>query len=368
MTFIFRQQTRYCAQVDHFHSGRLAYKFPNRVPRAVIQNARVLKEDWVPQELQHRDGQLQHLSGELKPIAHGLGAKSIIITGPSGTGKTTIAKYIVRQLEQEVFGIRWGYVNCISETSMSSIIYSLVGDAGRANDLRKEGTPTAVLLDRLREMDEHFIGIVDEVDVLSDEQTIQALWEIPNVTLVLVCVNEDDFFADLDSRVASRLRGAAKISLEKYHHDELCDILWGRIHAGIASGVVEEETVDYIADVAAGDARHAITLLRRAVRDAVESGDETLTGDHVRKVREDAREEIHDRNVDTLGTHQRHLYEIIKDAGEISAKDLHARYEGRVADPRAKSTRRKYLQSLEHYKLIESAGSTRARRYRFREP
>ena len=94
----------------------------------MIQNARVLKEDWVPQELVRRGGHLQHLSRELKPIAHGLGAESIIITGPSGTGKTTIAEYIVRQLKQEVFGIRWGYVNAISETSMSSIIYSLVGD------------------------------------------------------------------------------------------------------------------------------------------------------------------------------------------------------------------------------------------------
>jgi len=59
-----------------------------------------------------------------------------MITGPSGAGKTTIAKYIVRQLEQEVLGIRWGYVNVISNNSKTSVLYSLVRDAGRANDLR----------------------------------------------------------------------------------------------------------------------------------------------------------------------------------------------------------------------------------------
>ena len=334
----------------------------------MIQNARVLKEDWVPQELRHREGHLQHLSAQLKPIAHGLGAETVMITGPSGTGKTTIAKYIVRQLEQEVLGIRWGYVNCISETSMTSLIYSLVRDAGRANDLRKKGTPKSVMLDRLRDLDEHFVGIVDEVDVLEDEKTIQVLWEIPNVTLVLICVDDDDFFADLDSRVASRIRGSAKVSLERYHHDELVDILWSRINAGLASGVVEEEAVETIADIAAGDARHAITLLRRAVRDAIKSGDEKLTVENVQPVREEAREEIHDRHVDTLGTHQRHLYEIIKEAGEIGASELHARYEERVGDPRVKSTRRKYLQSLEHYELIESSGAGRGRTYRFSEP
>ena len=334
----------------------------------MIQNARVLREDWVPQELQHRDGQLQHLSGELKPVAHGLGAESILITGPSGSGKTTIAKYIVRQLEEETLGIRWGYTNCISSPSESALIYSLARDAGRANDLRPEGTPTALLLDRLRELDDHFVAIVDEVDVLEDDSTIHALYDIPNVTLVLVCVSEDAFFADLDSRVASRLRGAAKVSLEKYGHEQLRDILWGRINAGLASGVVNAEAVDYIADVAAGDARHAITLLRRAVRAGVKTGVETLTVEYVQPVREDAREEIHERHVDTLGTHQRHLYEIIRDAEEIGASDLHARYEGRVPEPRVKSTRRKYLQSLERYELITSSGQGRGKRYRFNEP
>mgnify|MGYP006273573275 CR=1 FL=1 len=334
----------------------------------MIQNARVLKEDWVPQELHHREGHLQHLSAQLKPLAHGLGAETVMITGSSGTGKTTIANYIVRQLDSAALGIRWGYVNCISETSMSSVVYSLVRDAGRANDLRKKGTPTSTMFDRLREQDEHFVGIVDEVDVLDDEQTIQALWEIPNVTLVLICVDEDDFFADLDSRVASRIRGATKVCLERYHHDELVDILWSRIDAALSKGVVDEEAVETIADIAAGDARHAITLLRRAVRDAVEHDDEKLTVDNVQPVREEAREEIHERHVDTLGTHQRHLYEIVKDAGEIRASELHRRYEQRVADPRVKSTRRKYLQSLEHYELIESTGSTRDRRYRYSEP
>lgn len=47
---------------------------------------------------------------------------------------------------------------------------------------------------------------------------------------------------------------------------------------------------------------------------------------------------------------------------------LHERYDERVSDPRVKSTRRKYLQSLERYELITSSGQGRGRMYGFHEP
>jgi orc1/cdc6 family replication initiation protein len=334
----------------------------------MIHDARVLKEDWIPRELHHREGQIQHFSSELKPITHGLGGENILVTGPSGTGKTTISKFVVKQLTKQSFGIRWGYVNCISTSAKSAICHSLVRDAGRGNDLRPEGTPVSMYFDRLREMDDQFVAILDEVDVLDDDTTIHALHEIPNVTLILVCVSEDTLFTDLDSRVVSRLRGAAKVNLTKYNHSELCDILEGRIAAGLQRNSVENDVVDYIADIAAGDARHAIALLRRAVRHIAKRGEDRVAVENVVTVRDEARKEIHERRIDTLGTHQRHLYEIIADAGEISVEDLHGTYEERVSEPKAKSTRRKYLQSLERYDLVESEGLTRGKRYRVIRP
>jgi Cdc6-like AAA superfamily ATPase len=68
---------------------------------------------------------------------HGLGAESILITGPSGSSKTTIAKYILRQLKEETLGIGWGYTNCISSPSESALIYSLETPAGRTTSVPK---------------------------------------------------------------------------------------------------------------------------------------------------------------------------------------------------------------------------------------
>jgi heme oxygenase len=69
-----------------------------------------------------------------------------------------------------------------------------------------------------------------------------------------------------------------------------------------------------------------------------------------------------------LGTHQRHLYEIVRKAGEVQAADLHARYEQRMSDPKPRSTRRNYLQSLQRYELIRVNGQGRGTRYVLAEP
>lgn len=138
----------------------------------------------------------------------------------------------------------------------------------------------------------------------------------------------------------------------------------GRIDAGFEPNTVSDEAVDYIADIAAGDARFGIALLRRSARWAIKMQRSRITIDVIDEVRDDARDELHMRHVDALSTHQRMLYEIIKEAGEIGAGELRERYEERVGS-NAKSARmqRKYLTGIARYKLIRSKGSGRWTRY-----
>ncbi|WP_317988552.1 orc1/cdc6 family replication initiation protein [Haloprofundus salilacus] len=330
----------------------------------VITDARALRPEYLPQELYHREGQITQLSSVLRPITHGDVGEDAFIFGPSGVGKTTTAKFVLRQLEREALGIRWGYVNCMSDSSKSAVLHALARHAGRAADLRIEGTPASMFIDRLRELDGQFVAVLDEVDVLEDLTTLLALNDLPNVTMILITVYEDDLFADLDSRVESRLRGAGKVRLEKYSHDEMVDILRGRISAGLGPNTVSDEAVDYIADTATGDARFGIALLRRSARWAIEMQRSQITTDVVDEIRDDARDELHMRHVDALSTHQRMLYEIIKDAGELGAGELRERYEERSGS-NAKTPRmqRKYLNGLARYKLIRSKGSGRWTQY-----
>ena len=66
----------------------------------MIRDARVLRAGFVPQEVEHRDAEVNHLSSVLKPITNGEPADTAIVTGPSGTGKTCISKFVIEMRER----------------------------------------------------------------------------------------------------------------------------------------------------------------------------------------------------------------------------------------------------------------------------
>ncbi|WP_245742184.1 Cdc6/Cdc18 family protein [Natrinema salaciae] len=238
-------------------------------------------------------------------------------------------------------------------------------DADLGANLKKLGSPTSAFVDRLRESDKRVVAIVDEVDVLEDDTTLQALIDIPNVTIVAITIDEDDLFAHLDSRVRSRLRSAETITLDRFTHTQLVDILQARIRAGLRPGTISTDAIDHIADVAAGDAREAIGILRSAAKAVSRNSDRSqITTSTVGEVRTAALEEIHLERVEDLGTHKRLLYDIIESAREVSGSQLHETYEQRAHNPKAKSTRRRYLANLEEkYGLIESNGNGKGKVY-----
>lgn len=328
----------------------------------MITDARALKPDFIPRDLHHREGQIDHLSSVLAPSALDR-AEDACIFGPSGTGKTTIAKYTLSQLEGELLDIRWGYVNCMADSTHAAVLHKLVREAGLGADLRREGTPSSRALNRLRQCEDHIIAILDEVAVIG-EQPLLALWEVPNVSLICITTDEDAWFAHLGSAAQSRMQSAATIRLEKYTHTELVDILESRIDHGLIGSRVDDQAVESIADIAAGDARRGIAILRRAA-DYVESKEtQRLTTGAVERVVADADDDIRERRVRSLGTHQRLLLELIDASGEIDGGTLHARYEDQSSSPKSPSSRRRYLKSLRQYDLIEAEGNGSGTRYR----
>jgi len=328
----------------------------------MITNARVLRPEYTPQDLHHREGQLDHLSSVLDPAGLDF-AENICIFGPTGAGKTTIAKYTLRQLEQEAPNLRWGYVNCMTENTPAAVLHRIMREVRLGSDLKHEGTPMSEPVDRLRQCNAHIIAVLDEAAVLK-ERPLLALWEVPNVSLICITIDEDEWFTALSSKAKSRMQSATTVRMDSYSHAELVDILDSRVVHGLVGSRIGDGVIDYIADLAAGDARHAIALLRQAALHVEQHDMHRLTEPVVDAIADDATTEIRDQNTRSLGSHHRLLLRIIRDAGEIDGGTLHARYEDRAQSPKSRSTRRRYLRSLVRANLIERDGSTQDTRYR----
>jgi len=333
----------------------------------IITNARALDAQFVPSELNHRTAAIEELRAALRPVVDGYPAEHICLYGPAGVGKTTLAKHMVSQLERSVPAVRWGYVNCIRTTGQRNVLHSLLHDIESDIDLCRRGTDAVTLDDRLRAIDDPVIAIIDEISLLTEMETLNALYEVPTVTVIAITIDEHSLLTDVNNlRLESRFRSARTITLDQYTHTELRDIVTDRARMGLRSGVVTDEAFHRIATTASGDARLGIALLRKSAYAFPETDANRITADLVDSITSEALRDIRERYLSLLNTQQRLLFRIIDEAGEIPAPELHRAYERQSDDPRSKSMRRRYLQSLQEYRLIESTGTGRGTTYQIR--
>ncbi|ELY73663.1 orc1/cdc6 family replication initiation protein [Natrinema pellirubrum DSM 15624] len=103
------------------------------------------------------------------------------------------------------------------------------------------------------------------------------------------------------------------IRLRKFTNDELIDILLARIDAGLRPGVIGRDAVEYIADLAVGDVRKGIKLLEKATRRVDRSDRSQITLEDIDTVHDEARRDLQQDHIESLGTHKRLLFDIVAD-------------------------------------------------------
>lgn len=308
---------------------------------------------------------INHLSSVLEPLTRGDPAETALITGPTGAGKTCIAKFTVEQLQQENLDLDSQYVNCWEDHSRFQVFYRILDGVQSTVDIHRQSTPRDVLLERLREHDgPPYVVTLDEVDQLADKKLLYELNRLPKLSLILIANSQEELLASVDDRLTSRLRGSEHIRFHRYTTAELVDILSERAERALTRNGIERSELEEIADAAGGDARVAITVLRTAARKAHQSNADRITSDLVDCALPEARREIRQKNLDSLTDDQRLVYDIIDEFGEIAPGDLYHEYRTRVEDPKSDRTIRNYLKKMKRYDLVEAEGATQDRMYR----
>lgn len=329
----------------------------------MLAEERVFEEGFVPSDVVHRHDEVNQLSSALQPLVEGGRAEHAFLFGPTGAGKTCVARYTLREL-QAAAAVDVGYVDCWSDYTRFRVLERALSGVDAAADVHRQSTPTDELLDRLRRVtDRPYVLVLDEADQLGEAAVLHDLYRVPEVTLVCIANRERDLFTGLDDRLTSRLTTGTRVRFDSYGGDELVAILKKRVERGL-DGDVAERHLRAIADAAAGDARVAIGTLRHAARRVAAADVDRLTDEIVAAAVPAAETQVRRRTLDRLTDHQRVLYETVRDAGEIEPGALYERYEAQVAEPKARRTLRNYLAKMERYNLVVSDGEKGGRTYR----
>lgn len=276
----------------------------------VFENKDLVRPDTIIDEdrIVGRDEQLKTVITNLKPALQNHGIPEMLLTGPSGTGKSLIIHAVCKKIVElsEAQGMRFGVfsINCEGPGTTSRAVYRLIQEATANIDeepgVPESGVSTDQKLERLWEiMREHYDGVIfvlDEVDMLdgpySEPEYNSLLYQLSRArdlgrfdgpVSVTAITNYVDFMSDLNSRANSSFN-PDEIFFEDYDATQLRHILRNREDA-FKPGALADDVVPLVAAFGSqthGDARKAIDLLRWSGELADKQGDERVEESHVR--------------------------------------------------------------------------------------
>jgi len=343
-----------------FPKGYMGRTRISGIPR-IISDPSVFLEGFLPESLAGRKTLMQEIEACLAPSLRRDKPENVWIWGPVGSGKTAVAKSILRKLTRETRA-KGCYVNCWEHDSLYSVLDCLVTEL---RILGAEQQDTAFKLERLRRAvsDGPFIVVLDETDrpePKDREAIIHGLLTLERVGLVCISDSEDAYFA-LDERVKSRLN-PKMVPFQPYSDREILEILTSRAEKGLARDSWTLPALERIAHLAKGDARIAILTLHNAAEAAELESAAKVTPGYVEKGWNHAKDVKKNWLLRNLTADHRLLYRMILRRREILSGELWEFYQDHCAatgkDPIALRTFSDYVNDLGRARLIEI---TRAR-------
>ncbi|WP_080510181.1 Cdc6/Cdc18 family protein [Halorubrum distributum] len=334
----------------------------------MISDGAVFEDDHLPDPIVGRNRHMNEVTDALAPIEDGQRAENCFLFGPSGAGKTTVARAAVRELRREVLDVPHAYVNCWRDYTRNAVLERLSRDLVGAAVPRSASTST--LLDRVhRDFNGPGVVILDEVDQLRETDLLYDLHEFRGLSWIGIANDEVDLLADLDERVRSRISVGYRVRFDRYGEDTIAEILERRARAGLGPNAASDEVFETIARLADGDARMAITTLRAAARKASSEGLSNIPKRLVEDSISEAEQEIARKTYSKLNDHQRVVYDVLLEDGPLIQRKLHERYSERHDDPVSlRYFRDAHLSKLEHYELVETESRSGKKFYSLSEP
>lgn len=282
----------------------------------MFRDRNLLRHDYMPANLPHREEQIKRLGSVLAPALSKERVSNLFAYGKTGTGKTIVAKFVLERLQKKARdhgrAVDTSYVNC----RIAGTNYRVIADLCRAlgQEVPFTGLAVGELIDRLRDglqsRGSAFLVVLDEIDALvkrSEDDSI--LYELTRINerleggwIGVIGISNDLHFKDfLDPRVLSSL-GEEELVFKPYSSEELYDILRVRAEQAFQVGVLDDGALRLCAALAAGehgDARRALDLLRVSGEIGERNRENRIVESHVRMAQQKVE---HDRVTEVLSS------------------------------------------------------------------
>ncbi len=289
--------------------------------KPLIKNRSVLRADYVPDRLLFRDQEIKALAEALTPLLKGARASNLFLYGQTGTGKTVVAKHVLKRLQERGTGSKTKIALAYSNTKTAEREYTVLVELGGAIGLRFPFTGLASsevfsrIVAHIEAQAINTVFVLDEIDFLVKKHGDETLYQMTRAnerlkkgSLGLIGISNDLNFKDLlDPRVLSSL-SEEEIVFHPYTVQELREILRERLREGFHKGCVSDAVVNLCAAVAGqehGDARRAVDLLRVAGEVAEREGANIVGEKHVRVAEKKIEQDKVSETLRSLPVHQK---------------------------------------------------------------
>ena len=270
--------------------------------RSLFKNKQILQSNYSPEDIPHRDKQIEAIASILAPCLLGEKTSNLFIYGKTGTGKTLSVQHVANELKarsKDAGTLRIEYLNCklkkVADTEYR-ILAELIKKLG--GSVPPTGLPTDQVYLKFLEVLEKsgeklLILILDEIDQAVKKISDEFLYnltrlnaELSKVQIIIVGISNDLRFLDMiDQRVRSSL-SEEELVFPPYNAPQLIDILRKRANDSFKPNVISEGVIEKCAAFAArehGDARRALDLLRVAGEIAERDSSAKITEEHIDK-------------------------------------------------------------------------------------
>ncbi|MEZ0346518.1 MAG: AAA family ATPase [Infirmifilum sp.] len=282
--------------------------------RRIVLDHRKMSSEYVPVYLPHREAELRETLRYFQAIIKGEKglSKVIIFDGPTGTGKTAVAKRILLALKEylsagKIPPLTTSYVNAY-ELRTKFVIFRKIGEDVGLRFPRKGFSTHEVMdytLHSLQRTDSNLVVVLDEADVLvkqeEGEDTIYTLTRLREIyTDIDISIGIIAIFRDFKVSIEHISNAGIRSSLSStvirfnpYNSRQLKEILEHRIEkeGAIRSEAVSEDVIEMIANIFGyedgkgwGDARMAIKTLYYAALRAESQERSMILPEDVREV------------------------------------------------------------------------------------